>query len=302
LEAIRYFSDPDVALAFVAKLRWTDGQPVCPSCQGTEHSFLTTRRIWKCRACKRQFSVKVGTIFEDSPIGFDKWLPALWLIANSKNGISSHELGRALDVCQKTAWFMLHRIRLAMQSGSFRKLDGVVEGDETYIGGKVRNMHTKVRKARGIGVGPSHGKAIVAGLVERGGDVRALPVPDVTHDTLVGNIWNNVEPGATIYTDELVAYNGVDQFYAHKSVTHTREYVVGDVHINTLESFWALLKRSISGTYVSVNPEHLHRYIDERTFAYNYRKLSDLGRMHLALGGVSDRRLTWNQLTGQDAA
>src|SRR5438128_256351 len=144
LEAVRYFSDPDVANDYVARLRWPDG-PVCPRCGSIEHSYVSTRRIWKCKACKRTFSVKLRTIFEDSPLGLDKWLPAVWLAANSKNGISSHELGRALGVTQKSAWFMLHRIRLAMQSGTFEMMSGTVEVDETYIGGKARNMHAGER-------------------------------------------------------------------------------------------------------------------------------------------------------------
>ncbi|SRR6266536_1084354 len=166
LEAVRYFSDPDVALAFVAKLRWPGGKPVCPQCGGREHSFVKTRRIWKCRVCKKQFSVKVGTIFEDSPLSFDKWLPAIWLIANSKNGVSSHEMGRSLGVTQKTAWFMLHRIRLAMQTGTFAKLDGVIEADETFVGGKARNMHKHVRERKITGTGGKD-KTVVAGVMER---------------------------------------------------------------------------------------------------------------------------------------
>src|SRR6266540_2989589 len=167
LEAVRYFSDLDVATEYVAKLRWPSG-PVCPKCGGVEHSYLTTRRIWKCKACKKQFSVKVGTVFEDSPLGLDKWLPAVWLAANSKNGISSHELGRALGTTQKSAWFMLHRIRLAMQTGSFEKFSGTVEVDETYIGGKARNMHAHVRKQKITGTGPGN-KVAVLGMIERGG-------------------------------------------------------------------------------------------------------------------------------------
>src|ERR1700719_1362733 len=152
IEEIRYFSDLDVCTDFVANLRWPDG-PVCPRCGSTEYSYLTTRRLWKCKGCKKQYSVKLGTIFEDSPLGLDKWLPAIWLLANSKNGISSYELHRALGVTQKTAWFMLSRIRLAMQTKSFTKLKGEVEADETFIGGKRANMH-KSKKARV----PMHGR------------------------------------------------------------------------------------------------------------------------------------------------
>src|SRR5690348_15568624 len=179
LEAVRYFSDLDVATEYVAKLRWPDG-PVCPRCEGREYSYLTTRRLWKCKACKRQFSVNVGTIFEDSALGLDKWLPAIWLAANSKNGISSHELARALGITQKSAWFMLHRIRLAMRSGSIEKLSGVVEVDETYVGGRAKNMHAKQRRERfGPRRGGTWGKTAVIGMVERGGRVRAEVVPNI---------------------------------------------------------------------------------------------------------------------------
>src|SRR5215211_5252896 len=165
LEAIRYFSDLDVATEYMAKLRWPNG-PVCPRCGGVAHSYISTRRLWKCKECQKQYSVKLGTIFEDSALGLDKWLPAIWLIANSKNGISSHELARALGTTQKSAWFMLHRIRLAMQTGSFDKLDGEVEADETYIGGKARNMHEDVRKRKITGTGPKD-KTTVLGIRQR---------------------------------------------------------------------------------------------------------------------------------------
>ena len=301
LEAVRYFADPDTALDFVRRAVWPSGVPTCPHCGGTETSFLTTRRIWKCKAkdCRRQFSAKVGTIFEDSPLGWDKWLPAVWLIANSKNSVSSHELARALGVTQKTSWFMLHRIRDAMATGSFRKLDGVVEGDETFVGGKLANMHASARKARGIA---AHAKTQtpVVGLVQRGGEVRAKVTPNIKMSTIYHNVFDNVEDGATLYTDEYVSYQGLDQFYAHKTVDHSREYVSGNVHTNTIENFWSLLKRALKGTQVHVDAVHLHRYVTERTFAYNYRDRTDLGRMRLALGGVSGRRLTWAELTDHD--
>src|SRR6266550_1303507 len=206
LEAIRYFSDLDTATEYVAKLRWPNG-PVCPRCGGTEYSYLTTRRIWKCKACKKQFSVKVGTIFEDSPLGLDKWLPAVWLAANSKNGISSHELGRALGITQKSAWFMLHRIRLAMQSGTFEFLSGTVEVDETYIGGKARNMNAATKRRAGNPLG-LQGKAHVLGMIERGGKVRARVVDNVKQRTLQSYVRDQVEPGASVYTDAFDSYFG----------------------------------------------------------------------------------------------
>src|SRR6266511_3209416 len=208
LEAVRYFSDLDVATEYVAKLRWPSG-PVCPNCGGLDHSFLKTRRIWKCKACKKQFSVKVGSIFEDSALGLDKWLPAIWLAANSKNGISSHELARALGVTQKTAWFMLHRIRLAMQTGSFLKFSGEVEVDETYIGGKARNMHKSARRRKITGTG-GHNKAKVIGMVERGGKVRARYVPELDRPHVHGFVHEGVECGANLYTDAHMVYNGLE--------------------------------------------------------------------------------------------
>lgn len=202
LEAVRYFADIEVATDFVAKLRWPNG-PVCPRCEGTEYSYLKTRRVWKCKSCKKQYSVKLGTIFEDSALGLDKWLPAIWLIANSKNGISSHELGRALGVTQKSTWFMLHRIRLAMQSGSFEKFSGTVEVDETYIGGKARNMSkagwakkTAGQDARGRSL---VNKTVVLGMIERDGKVRAEVVPDTKKSTLQPRVREAVEPGASVY-------------------------------------------------------------------------------------------------------
>ena len=295
IEAIRYFSDPDVCVDFVAKLRWPDG-PVCPRCEEREHSFLKTRRLWKCKSCKKQFSVKVGSIFEDSPIGLDKWLAAIWLIANSKNGISSHELGRALGITQKSAWFVLHRIRLAMQVGSFDNWGGELEVDESYIGGLARNMHksTRARKITGTG---GKDKTMVVGVLQRGGRVRAHILPDKKRSTLHAHVREHIEPGATIYTDTLKSYHGLHE-YDHRTIDHAEKYVDGRIHTNGLENFWSLLKRGLHGTYISVEPFHLFRYLDERTFAFNERHLDDLGRFEIVLRTVAGRRLTYEQLTG----
>ena len=296
IEAIRYFSDIDVCTEFVAQMRWPDG-PVCERCGGMEHSYLSTRRLWKCKGCKRQFSVKVGTIFEDSALGLDKWLPAVWLTANSKNGISSHELARSLGVTQKSAWFMLHRIRLALQTGSFDKIDGVAEVDETFIGGKARDMHKDVRARKITGTGGKD-KTIVVGALERGGKVRATVAPDRTRSTLHGFVREHVAPGASVYTDSLSSYEGLNG-YDHQTVDHAVAYVSGQVHSNGIENFWSLLKRGLHGTYVSVEPFHLFRYIDERVFTFNTRELTDLGRFAAVLGSISDRRLTYDALTGK---
>ncbi len=285
LEAVRYFADLDVATEHVAKTRWPDG-PVCPACGlvDEKHYYLKTRRVWKCRSCKKQFSVKVGTIFEDSPIGLDKWLPAMWMVGNCKNGISSYEVARDLGVTQKTAWFMMHRIRLAMQQGSIDKLSGEVEVDETYIGGKARNMHKSKRAEKITGRGMS-GKVAVMGLLERHGKVKTQVVPDTSSRTLQVEVRENVEPGSEVHTDALRSYRGLDAEYIHNVVDHAERYVNGNIHTNGLENFWSLLKRGIKGTYVSVEPYHLFRYLDEQAFRFNEREGVDGERFVKTLGG-----------------
>jgi len=302
IEAVRYFEDPQTCIDFVAALRWTDGKPVCPACEGTEHSYLTTRRIWKCKACKKQFSVKVGTIFEDSALPLDKWLLSIWLIANSKNGISSHELHRSVGITQKSAWFVLHRVRLAMQSGSIEKLgaDAVVEVDETFVGGKAKNMHASAKKRRGITQGVVHSdKTVVVGAVERDGTVRAEVVAERDTATLVDFVKRNVREGADLHTDSLRSYRRLDDEYAHEVVDHMVEYVRGQVHTNGIENFWSLLKRGLNGTYISVDADHLHRYLDERVYTFNHREQDDLPRFADVVGQVTGRRLTYDALTGK---
>ncbi len=303
IEAVKYFSDLDVCTDFVAKLRWPDG-PVCPQCEGTSHSYLASRRVWKCRSCKKQFSVKKGTIFEDSPIGLDKWLVSIWLIANSKNGISSHELGRSVGLTQKSAWFVLHRIRLAMQIGSFDKFDGEVEVDETYVGGKIANMHheeAEIARMRG-----KDQKSIVAGSLRRSDEgpsqVRAQVVATRGKTDLIGQVRDNVEPGSTVYTDALSIYRSLAGEYDHAAVDHAIKYVEGRITTNGIENFWSLLKRGLNGTYVYANREHLHRYVDERVFTFNERGDTDLGRFRTVLSRISGRRLTYDELIGNAIA
>jgi len=300
LEAIRYFSDLDVATQFFAEIRWPDG-PVCPRCGLVkDHYYTKPRRLWQCKGCKKQFSVKVGTVFEDSPIGMDKGLPAVWMLTSCKNGKSSHELARDLGVTQKTAWFMLQRIRLAMQSGTFEKLSGEVEADETFIGGKARNMHKKKREEKIQGRGSS-GKVAVMGLLERHGEVRTKVVPDTKKKTLHVEVRENVEPGSDLYTDALQSYRGLDPEYVHRFIDHAEKYAEGKVHTNGLENFWSLLKRCFHGTYVSVEPFHLFRYLDEQAFRFNEREGQDADRFKKALGSVAGRRLTYSELTGKTA-
>ena len=297
-EVIKHFSsDEMLCIEFFASIRWIDGIAVCPNCESIETSFLSTRKVWKCKGCKKQFSVKVGTIFEDSPLGLDKWLLAMWLIVSAKNGISSYELGRALGFKQKTAWFVLHRIRLAMETGSFQKFSGEVECDETFIGGKAKNMHKSKREKLIQGRG-SVGKTAVMGLLERKGRVQAKVIGDVTRKTLHQEIKANVEKGTNLFTDEWRAYRGLGDDYIHEVINHSVEYVRDNVHTNGIENFWALLKRTIKGTYVSVEPFHLGRYLAEQTFRFNERKGNDKDRFLKAVGMIAGKRLTYEELIG----
>jgi transposase-like protein len=305
VEAVRFFADPDVCLSFVASLRWADGNVACPTCGSQDVLFLTNQRRWKCRENhpRRQFSIKVGTIFEDSPIPLDKWLPAVWMIVNEKNGISSYEVGRALGITQKSAWFMMHRIRLAMQRGGFDKMTGEVEVDETFIGGKARFMHRAKRAAKITGTGGKD-KSAVVGLLERHGPdghsrVRVKPVPNVRRATLAPEVRAHVKPGTAVYTDALKSYEELAPDYAHEVIDHAEAYVKGKVHTRGLENLWSLLKRGIKGTYVSVEPFHLFRYRDEQAFRFNARKTTDARRFVAVLRTIIGRRLTYRDLIGQ---
>ena len=248
---------------------------------------------------RRQFTLKTGTIFEDSPVGLDKWLAAMWQVVNCKNGISSYEVHRAIGVTQKTAWFMDHRIRFALTTGSLSKLSGEVEADETFIGGKARNMHVAQRRRRITGTGTKD-KTAVMGILERGGKVRTVVVPNRKKHALQAEVKKRVEAGAALYTDALLSYEGLATEYAHQVVDHAVQYVDGKVHTNGLENFWSLLKRGISGTYISVEPFHLFRYLDEQTFRYNHRKgMTDGDRFDAAVRQIVGKRLTFEQLTGK---
>lgn len=301
-QAVVYFSDPENCLKYIVERRWPDGV-VCPTCGNTTVKFLENQKRWQCskRHPKRQFSVKNGTIFEDSPLGLDKWLIAMWLIANCKNGISSYEIGRALGITQKSAWHLDHRIRLALQAGSFEKLTGEVEVDETFIGGKARNMHIDARERRITGTGPKD-KTAVMGFLERGGKVCAVVVPSRKKKVLQEEVKKHVEAGAALYSDALKSYDGLTADYAHQVIDHAVSYVEGKVHTNGLENFWSLLKRGISGTYVSVEPFHLFRYLDEQAFRFNNREARDADRFEVALSGILGRRVSYKELTGKDAA
>ena len=279
-EAIVYFSNSDNCIQYLAAHRWPDGVVVCPTCGSNRVSaFNTKRRTWKCSTHhpKREFSVKVGTLCEDSAIPLDKWLTAMWLLSNCKNGISSWEIARDVKVSQKTAWFMMHRIRLALQDEHFgSKLGGEVEADETFIGGKARNMHKDVHARRITGMGQSfRDKTIVMGLLERGGNVRTHVIPDRQKETLQPIVREHVHAGSALFTDEMGGYKGLHGEFEHQIIDHAIEYVNGRVHTNGLENFWSLLKRGLHGTYVSVEPFHLFRYLDEQVFRFNNRATKD---------------------------
>ena len=307
-EAVEFFTDEDRCIAYFAQMRWPDGAVTCPICNEPNPRYLAKQRRFECRKRhpRKQFSVKVGTIFEDSPIPLKSWLLAVWQITNCKNGISSYELARALGVTQKTAWFMNHRIRLAMQGDDGGMLDGEVEVDETYIGGKARKMNTGRRKMM---LQDKHkrnawaGKAAVMGLLQRHptkgkSRVRTLPVETVRTYRLHAEINKQVEDGSTVYTDALASYRNLDLYYQHKVIDHAEKYADGVVHTNGLENYWSLLKRTIRGTYVSVEPFHLFRYLDEQAFRFNERSDNDSIRFTKTLRKVAGRRLTFEQLTG----
>ena len=306
LEAIRFFADLDVATDFAAKLRWPDGHPVCPRCQSKENGYVKSRRVWQCKGCRKQFSVKLGTFMEDSPLGLDKWMAGMWMIANCKNGVSSHEIARSLGITQKTAWFLLHRIRYAMKQKSLNKLSGEVEADESFVGGRATNMHPAKRRQVFGGTGkawkgPHAGKTIVMGLLERDGRVISHVVPSRNRDVVQQKIREAVLPGSLVYTDKMNGYQGIDAFseYEHRVVDHAERYVQGRVHVNGLENYWSLLKRSLKGTYVSVYPTHLDRYLDEQAFRFNERHGEDSERFVSVMTKAPGRRLTWKELTAK---
>jgi transposase-like protein len=303
MHAVTYFADPDRCDEYMKSIKWPDGRIFCPACGGLEIGEIKNRRKLQCKAkeCRKQFSVKVGTIFEDSPLPLQKWFVAIWSITNAKNGISSCELARAIGVTQKSAWFMLHRIRLAMRTGTFARIKGEIEADESFIGGLSKNMHKNRREHAITGTGGS-GKTAVMGILERSSEngasrVKARVVPNTRRDTLQPEIREHVEPGSKLYTDAWIAYRGLSDEYAHEVIDHAIEYVRGRVHTNGIENFWTLLKRTLKGTYVAVSPEHLNRYLDEQTMRFNERDGTDSDRFMKVMKSVRDRRLTYNRLT-----
>jgi len=309
-DAVIFYANPDNCLDYMVNIRWPEGV-ACPTCGRTDVVFLANQRKWQCKSvhAKRQFSAKVGTIFEDSPISLEKWLVAVWMLSNCRNGVSSYEIGRTIGVTQKSAWFMMHRVRLAMQRGSFMKMGGnggEIEVDETFIGGKARNMHKATRARRIPFPGKKDDKTIAFGILERGKEIRTMVIKDRTLDTVLPLIREHVQSGTSVYTDDMSGYRGMsltDEFF-HGVVDHANKYVDGRIHTNGLENFWSLLKRGISGTYVAVEPFHLFRYLDEQSFRYNNRgtkknPTSEHKRFDLAMSGIVGKRLTYAGLTGK---
>lgn len=301
-QAVVYFNNPDNALSFMVTLRWPTGIK-CPRCGSDQYTFVSTRRTWQCKSCKKMFTVKLGTVMEDSPIGLDKWLTAMWLIVNAKNGISSYEIGRAIGVTQKSAWFLLHRIRLAMQTGTFEKLGGpgeTVEADETFIGGAARFMHKHKRAEKINSKTGFVGKVAVMGLLERGetSQVKVKVIEGRRKHIIHQAVQEDVAAGSELHTDDLGSYRDLDE-YVHKVVDHAVKYVEGNVHTNGLENFWSLLKRCLKGTYIAVEPWHLFRYLDEQSFRFNNRKITDQLRFLALSRLIVNRRLTYKELTGK---
>lgn len=322
-ECIEYFSDPDICLAYMVTMRWPDGEIKCPMCGSGAVRFIQRRRGWQCGShhLRRTFSVKTGTVMEDSPIPLNKWLTAIWLLVNCKNGISSYEVARDLDLTQKSAWFLLQRIRLALQEGTLLKLGGSgkeVEVDETFIGGAARKMNAKQlaksRVQKGRPRNPNNPpprtyshtpKAIVMGMLERGGKVVAKVVKGRHKPDLLPLIADHIAPKTAIHTDELATYGALGRpetamDYEHQVIDHTAAYVAGNVHVNGIENFWSLLKRGLRGTYISVEPFHLFRYLDEQMFRFNEREGTDQSRFLLALRRLAGKRLTYNELIGAE--
>jgi len=319
-QAIVYFSNPDNCVSFLVSRRWPDGKVICPTCGSGKVSYLPSRRLWQCktRHPKAQFSIKVGTIFEDSAIPLDKWLMAMWMMANCKNGVSSHEIKRSVGVTQKSAWYMEHRIRLAMQDEPKHTMGShwgnPIEVDETFVGGKTKNMHRKramalraqvpVDRMEGFETNLKNKTAVMGMLNRQTRQVRAKVIPNVKRETLQNEILKNIGFNAHVFTDQHVGYDGLNKLnnFTHKTVNHMTEYVNGRVHTQGIENFWSLLKRSLTGTYVAVEPFHLDAYVDEQVFRFNNRiNKTDADRFNLVVSQIVGKRLTYSGLTGKVA-
>jgi transposase-like protein len=297
-DAVVYFASPANCREYLVARRWPNGV-TCPRCGSANVLFQQKYNRWQCgsKHALRQFTLKTGTIFEDSPLGLDKWLMATWQVVNCKNGISSYEVHRGAGITQKTAWLMDHRIRHALGLSPVGKLSGQIEADETFIGGNARTVHKSKRTARITGTGGKD-KTAVMSILERGGKVRTKVVDNTKKKTLQKEIREHVLAGSALFTDALKSYEGINEFQ-HEVVDHAVAYVRGEVHTNGMENFWSLVERGLNGTYTSVGPFHLFRYLDEQAFRFKNREMTDGDRFDIVLRQIVGKQLTWNQLTGK---
>ena len=296
IELTKLFPDEDSAIKWFENIKWGKSGKHCPHCGGVRISIITNKQPmpYRCKDCRKHFSVKTGTIMAKSNLPVRKWVFAIYLMTTNLKGVSSMKLHRDLDIAQKHSWLLAQKIREAFVSNS-GKLEGVVEADETFIGGKVGNMSKKKRmKVSGTG---TTGKQPVLGMVERGGRIKAMPVRNTGRITLQNEVIKNVKLGSILYTDELASYKKLGKVYNHQAVNHSAwEYVKGQAHTNGIESFWALLKRGYHGTYHHISVKHLHRYINEFSTRHNIRSLETLEQMAIISKGFIGKSLPYKAL------